>query len=179
MRTMILFLLKSVLHMCSGSYPFLPFKNFVINHHLFFLHYQSFSLSESFPSIFIHVLVSSIKKNKPSLNLTFLCLPSYFYALLYSQTSPVLSTYAMYLFSPLINSSTHDNLNLPCHSTKTALKATNHLPYCQSLQTQPFTWSLSSIWHSSPFALFLKHFPFCSLVLPSFSDSFLLLLLNL
>lgn len=34
----------------------LPFKNCIINHHLFFL---SFSFSESFPSAFTNVLVSS------------------------------------------------------------------------------------------------------------------------
>lgn len=48
-------------------YPFLPFKNCIINHHLFFLHYQSFPLSESFPSAFTRVLVSSIKKKNPHL----------------------------------------------------------------------------------------------------------------
>ena len=107
----------------------------------------------------LHMSLYTLLKKNPSLNFPSLHLPSYFYALLYSQTYPVLSTYAMYLFSPFINSSIHDNLNLPCHSTKMTLKATNHLPYCQTLQAQPFTWSLSSIWHSSPFALFLKHFP--------------------
>ena len=56
--------------MYSGSHPSLPFKNCFINHHLSFLHYQSFSFLDHFNQhTHVHWYLLSKKKKNPSLNL--------------------------------------------------------------------------------------------------------------
>lgn len=89
--------------MCSGFHHFLPFKNGFINHYLF-LPLSVFFFFWSFLSAHTYALVSSILKVPYLFHL-----PPYFYALLYSQTSPKCYLYLLYTIS-------HLPWTLPCMS---------------------------------------------------------------
>lgn len=87
--------------MYSGSQLSLPFKNCFINHHLSFLHYQPFSFLDHFNQhTHVHLYLLS-KKKILHLNPHPLHLPSYFYALLYSQSFPRYCLHLLYTFSHL------------------------------------------------------------------------------
>lgn len=135
---------------------FLDFKTCFIYHNLFFLYYQSFPWIISI-NIYIRTDISYkkswLKPTSSPLAITFLC------SSLQPIISKVLSTFAVYLFSPPTNFSFYVNLGLRCYSTKMALMITNHPPYCQIWKTRPFLWSLSSIWQTHHLALFLKTLP--------------------
>lgn len=127
--------------MCSGSHPFLLFKNCFINHHLSFLRHQSFYSSGSFSSAYTYVPVASKKKKKiPHLIPHLLHLPLYFYLFfIIKHFQSVI--YICYHFSPPIDSSTHVNLILLCHQSRSLI--TLHIT--KILQTSLFPLSLGSI----------------------------------